>query len=123
MSTLSQFVSSWEESYTFTDLWYDWIEDWDIDDDAYHPSIMHQINSSWLKKRMVRDDYAIDDVPGDDTAFTPHILIGEKKYTYLFWVRRFDRFIEEYRVQSGKLPSNTCSNEEVTVAFNWFIYN
>lgn len=113
------FVDSWKEE-TLHSL--SWAPSWTVAN-ASNQSLLNKIDSSWLKKRMLREGFATDDDSADDNAFTIDRKIGGEKYCYLRWLRRFDRFINDWNANpSGSKPSLNCSKEEITVTFYFFIY-
>jgi|GEM_PF-6575201 len=116
------FVDSWPDRAS---LWLNspWHPSWTVADASYQ-SLLNKIESSWLKKRMLREGFATDDNSADDNAFTINKKIGGENFSYLRWLHKFDRFIDDWNASSsGSKPSLNCSNEEITVAFYWFIWS
>ena len=94
--SLREFISNWEDDYTWTDFYYTWnsLDDWDFND-AFHPDLMNQIDFDWLKKRMLRDGLADDDDDQEIRSFTPKKSILDSKFPAMRWAQRFDRFVED----------------------------
>ena len=95
-----------------------------------NPNLISKIDESWIKTRLRRCGYSRDDT--DSSSWYPIVPFqsfeGEIgrindafsiSMTYDDWIIAFDRLIDDI----GQDISLNCSDEEITVAFYWFIFD